>query len=106
MTAAAGADVIRKRRKGLQSRCSPAASPSRPQTLAQPPGRRQTKAAWREAKKLEAQLLEQVDRGEQRAILSGQTHRVERRCDELRFATLYPALDPEGRLLTEEAARG
>jgi hypothetical protein len=28
--------------------------------------RGQTKAAWREAKKVEAQLLEQIDRGEQR----------------------------------------
>ena len=28
--------------------------------------RGQTKAAWREAKKVEAQLLEQVDRGERR----------------------------------------
>ena len=28
--------------------------------------RGQTKAAWREAKKVEAQLLEQLDRGEQR----------------------------------------
>jgi hypothetical protein len=65
MTAAARAGVIRKRRKGLQVQAFAGHDPltGRKRWLSrQVDG--QTKAAWREAKKVEAQLLEQVDRGE------------------------------------------
>jgi integrase len=67
MTAVAGAGVIRKRRKGLQVQVFAGRDPltGRKRWLSrQVDG--QTKAAWREAKKVEAQLLEQVDRGERR----------------------------------------
>jgi integrase len=67
MTAVAGASVIRKRRKGLQVQVFAGRGPltGRKRWLSrQVDG--QTKAAWREAKKVEAQLLEQVDRGERR----------------------------------------
>jgi integrase len=67
MTAAAGAGVIRKRRQGLQVQVFAGRDPltGRKRWLSrQVPG--QTKAAYREAKKIEAQLLDQVDRGEQR----------------------------------------
>jgi integrase len=67
MAAAAGAGVIRKRRKGLQVQVFAGRDPltGRKRWLSrQVDG--QTKAAWREAKKVEAQLLEQVDRGERR----------------------------------------
>jgi integrase len=59
--------VIRKRRKGLQVQVFAGRDPltGRKRWLSrQVDG--QTKAAWREAKKVEAQLLEQVDRGERR----------------------------------------
>jgi integrase len=64
---AAGASVIRKRRQGLQVQVFAGRDPltGRKRWLSrQVPG--QTKAAYREAKKVEAQLLEQLDRGEQR----------------------------------------
>jgi integrase len=67
MAAAAGAGVIRKRRKGLQVQVFAGRDPltGRKRWLSrQVDG--QTKAAWRQAKKVEAQLLEQVDRGERR----------------------------------------
>jgi integrase len=67
MTAAAGAGVIRKRRKGLQVQVFAGRDPltGRKRWLSrQVDG--QTKAAWRQAKKVEAQLLEQIDRGERR----------------------------------------
>jgi integrase len=59
--------VIRKRRQGLQVQVFAGRDPltGRKRWIGrQVPG--QTKAAWREAKKIEAQLLEQLDRGEQR----------------------------------------
>jgi Phage integrase family/HD domain len=59
MTVTAGASVIRKRREGLQVQVFA----GRKRWLSrQVPG--QTKAAYRQAKKVDAQLLEQVDRGE------------------------------------------
>jgi hypothetical protein len=64
---AAGTGVIRKRRKGLQVQVFAGARPltGRKRWLSrQVDG--QTKAAWRQAKKVEAELLEQVDRGERR----------------------------------------
>jgi integrase len=64
---AAGAGVIRKRRKGLQVQVFAGRDPlsGRKRWLSrQVDG--QTKAAWRQAKKVEAELLEQVDRGERR----------------------------------------
>jgi integrase len=67
MTMAAGAGVIRKRRKGLQVQVFAGRDPltGRKRWLSrQVDG--QTKAAWRQAKKVEAELLEQVDRGERR----------------------------------------
>jgi hypothetical protein len=67
MTVAAGAGVIRKRRKGLQVQVFAGCDPltGRKRWLSrQVDG--QTKAAWRQAKKVEAELLEQVDRGERR----------------------------------------
>jgi integrase len=67
MTVAAGAGVIRKRRKGLQVQVFAGCDPltGRKRWLSrQVDG--QTKAAWRQAKKVEAELLEQVDRGEHR----------------------------------------
>jgi hypothetical protein len=67
MTAAAGAGVIRKRRKGLQVQVFAGRDPltGRKRWLSrQVDG--QTNAAWRQAKKVEAELLEQVDRGERR----------------------------------------
>jgi integrase len=67
MTAAAGAGVIRKRRKGLQVQVFAGRDPltGRKRWLSRQVDE-QTKAAWRQAKKVEAQLLEQVDRGERR----------------------------------------
>jgi integrase len=59
--------VIRKRRRGLQVQVFGGRDPltGRKRWLSrQVPG--QTKAAYREAKKVEAQLLEQLDRGERR----------------------------------------
>jgi integrase len=59
--------VIRKRRQGLQVQVFAGRDPltGRKRWLSrQVPG--QTKTAWREAKKVEAQLLEQADRGERR----------------------------------------
>ena len=59
--------MIRKRRKGLQVQVFTGRDPltGRKRWLSrQVPG--QTKAAYREAKKVEAQLLEQLDRGERR----------------------------------------
>jgi integrase len=59
--------VIRKRREGLQVQVFAGRDPltGRKRWVSrQVPG--QTKAAYREAKKVEAQLLEQVDRGERR----------------------------------------
>jgi integrase len=67
MAAAVGAGVIRKRRKGLQVQVFAGRDPltGRKRWLSrQVDG--QSKAAWREAKKVEAQLLEQIDRGERR----------------------------------------
>jgi integrase len=67
MTAAAGAGVIRKRRQGLQVQVFAGRDPltGRKRWLSrQVPG--QTKSAYREAKKVEAQLLDQVDQGERR----------------------------------------
>jgi integrase len=67
MTVAAGAGVIRKRRKGLQVQVFAGRDPltGRKRWLSrQVDG--QTKAAWRQAKKVEAELLEQADRGERR----------------------------------------
>ena len=67
MTAAAGAGVIRKRRGGLQVQVFAGRDPltGRKRWVSrQVPG--QTKAAYRQAKKVEAELLEQVDRGERR----------------------------------------
>lgn len=64
---AAGAGVIRKRRKGLQVQVFAGRDPltGRKRWLSrQVDG--QTKAAWRKAKKVEAELLEQIDRGERR----------------------------------------
>jgi hypothetical protein len=66
-TAGAEAGVIRKRREGLQVQVFAGRDPltGRKRWVSrQVPG--QTKAAYREAKKVEAQLLEQVDRGEHR----------------------------------------
>jgi integrase len=67
MTAAAGVGVIRNRRKGLQVQVFAGRDPltGRKRWLSRQV-RGQTKAAWRQAKKVEAQLLEQLDRGEQR----------------------------------------
>ena len=59
--------MIRKRRKGLQVQVFAGRDPltGRKRWLSrQVDG--QTKAAWRQAKKVEAELLEQVDRGERR----------------------------------------
>ena len=59
--------MIRKRRKGLQVQGFAGRDPltGRKRWLSrQVDG--QTKAAWRQAKKVEAELLEQVDRGERR----------------------------------------
>jgi integrase len=59
--------VIRKRRDGLQVQVFAGRDPltGRKRWVSrQVPG--QTKASWREAKKVEAQLLEQLDRGEHR----------------------------------------
>jgi hypothetical protein len=67
VTVAAGAGVIRKRGGSLQVQVFAGRDPltGRKRWLSrQVDG--QTKAAWREAKKVEAQLLEQLDRGEQR----------------------------------------
>jgi integrase len=67
MTTAAGASVIRKRRDGLQVQVFAGRDPltGRKRWVSrQVPG--QTKAAYRQAKKVEAELLEQVDRGERR----------------------------------------
>ena len=67
MTVAAEADVIRKRRKGLQVQVFPGRDPlTGPKRRLSRQVDGQTKAAWREAKKVEAQLPEQVDRGERR----------------------------------------
>jgi hypothetical protein len=59
--------VIRKRGGSLQVQVFTGRDPS-PAANAGSAARSaaQTKAAWREAKKVEAQLLEQLDRGEQR----------------------------------------
>jgi integrase len=67
MTSTAGAGVIRKRRQGLQVQVFAGRDPltGRKRWLSrQVPG--QTKTAYREAKKVEAQLLDQVDQGERR----------------------------------------
>jgi integrase len=67
LTAGTGASVIRKRREGLQVQVFAGRDPltGRKRWVSrQVPG--QTKAAYRAAKKVEAQLLEQVDRGERR----------------------------------------
>ena len=64
---AAGAGVIRKRRKGLQVQVFAGRDPltgGKRWLSRQVDG--QTKATWREANKVEAQLLEQIDRGERR----------------------------------------
>jgi integrase len=71
MTGAAGARVIRKRRDGLQVQVFAGRDPltGRKRWLSrQVPG--QTKAAYRQAKKVEAELLEQADRGEHRGSRS------------------------------------
>jgi hypothetical protein len=62
-----GGRVIRKRGGSLQVQVFAGRDPltARKRWLSRQV-RGQTKAAWREAKKVEAQLLEQLDRGEQR----------------------------------------
>jgi integrase len=59
--------VIRKRRQGLQVQVFAGRDPLTGRKRCRSRQvRGQTKAAWREAKKVGAQLLEQLDRGEQR----------------------------------------
>ena len=64
MTELAGASVIRKRREGLQVQVFAGRDPltGRKRWISRQVSG-QTKQSYREAKKVEAQLLEQADRG-------------------------------------------